>query len=285
MKFTCLAAQEEALVSTHDLSQQASEKPLSAAQESAARRMASAIGTLREPANIVIVGASGGIGSALIRALTGDQRVGSATALSRSGPIIEGTEAGHIDISDEESVAAAAELCAQRGPIDLVIVATGILHDGAALQPDKRMRELSIEKLQRTFLINAFGPALVAKHFLPHLRRNAKAVFAALSARVGSIGDNRLGGWAAYRASKAALNMLIRTLAVEQARSHPEAAVIALHPGTVDTGLSRPFQGRVPADRLFSPEYAAGKLLAVIDKVTSADSGAFFAWDGTRIEY
>jgi NAD(P)-dependent dehydrogenase (short-subunit alcohol dehydrogenase family) len=121
------------------------------------------------------------------------------------------------------------------------------------------------------------------KHFAPLMPRDRRAAFAALSARVGSIGDNRLGGWHSYRASKAALNMLLRNLAVELARSHPQAVVAGLHPGTVDTGLSRPFQKGVADGKLFTPEFSAASLMAVLDGLTPADSGGFFAWDGVRI--
>ena len=137
--------------------------------------------------------------------------------------------------------------------------------------------------MQRSFAVNAIGPALAAKHFLPLLAEDRKSVFAALSARVGSISDNSLGGWHAYRASKAALNMILRNLAIELARRHDKAICVGLHPGTVDTGLSSPFQGSVPPGRLFSPAEAAGHLLKVVDGLSPADSGGHFAWDGRRI--
>jgi NAD(P)-dependent dehydrogenase (short-subunit alcohol dehydrogenase family) len=139
------------------------------------------------------------------------------------------------------------------------------------------------EHLLRDYRINTVGPALVMKHFAPLMLREQRAVFAALSARVGSISDNRLGGWHSYRASKAALNMLLRNLAVELGRSHPQAVVAGLHPGTVDTGLSRPFQKGVADGKLFAPAYSAERLLAVLDGLTPADSGGVFAWDGARI--
>lgn len=147
------------------------------------------------------------------------------------------------------------------------------------------MRELDRASMTEVFTVNAIGPALIAKHFLPRLRKDHKAVFAALSARVGSIGDNRLGGWTSYRASKAALNMILRTLAIEQRRSAKNSVVAALHPGTVDTGLSKPFQGRVPDSQLFGPHRAALALLGVIEQLTAEDSGGFFAWDGTAIDF
>lgn len=244
--------------------------------------------SLTNAANAAVVGASGGIGSAMLQLLAADEGIETIFALSRGRapearnpkvtPLI-------VDVTDEATIRAAAESCARQGPLDLVVVATGILHRGEAVRPEKRMRDLDGEAMQQVFAVNAIGPALVAKHFLPLLRPDHKTVFAALSARVGSIGDNRLGGWASYRASKAALNMLLKTLSVEHARARPASVVAALHPGTVDTHLSRPFQAAVPADKLFSPEYAAGRLLSVIDGLTAADSGSVFAWDGSRVEY
>ena len=147
------------------------------------------------------------------------------------------------------------------------------------------MREVSREGFQELFAVNTVGPSLVAKHFLPRLRKGAKTVFAALSARVGSIGDNRLGGWYSYRASKAALNMVLKTLSIEHARRWPESAVIGLHPGTVATALSRPFTARTPADRIFSPEAAADYLIRVVDNVTPENTGRILAWDGQQIDY
>lgn len=142
---------------------------------------------------------------------------------------------------------------------------------------------LTAEHLLRDYRVNTVGPALVAKHFLPLLPRDRRAIFAALSARVGSTSDNRLGGWHSYRASKAALNMILRNLAIELVRSHPQAIVAGLHPGTVQTRLSEPFQRGVQPEKLFTPEHSAGRLLSVLDGLAPADSGGVFAWDGTVI--
>ncbi|MBT8143324.1 MAG: SDR family NAD(P)-dependent oxidoreductase, partial [Gammaproteobacteria bacterium] len=152
------------------------------------------------------------------------------------------------------------------------------------LRPEKSMRELDADVMQEVFRLNTIGPAIIAKHCLPRMRRGHKSIFTALSARVGSIGDNRLGGWASYRASKAALNMLIRTLAIEQTRRAPASVVAGLHPGTVDTSLSAPFTGRVLPSRLFTPEKAAGQLLDFIEGLDATDTGGVFAWDGSRID-
>jgi NAD(P)-dependent dehydrogenase (short-subunit alcohol dehydrogenase family) len=222
----------------------------------------------------VVIGASGGIGGAVVRALTASRRFAVVHGLSRSGP-------DRLDLEDEDSIVAAASRIGEGPPPVLVFVATGVLHDGEA--PERSYRALTPEHLMRDYRINAVGPALVARHLLPLMPRDAPAVFTALSARVGSIGDNRLGGWHSYRASKAALNMLLKTLAVETARSHPRLVVAGLHPGTVATDLSAPFQRGVKPDRLFTPDFAAGRLLAVLDGLTPADSGGVFAWDGARI--
>jgi NAD(P)-dependent dehydrogenase (short-subunit alcohol dehydrogenase family) len=137
----------------------------------------------------------------------------------------------------------------------------------------------------RNYRVNTLAPALIARYFLPLLNHRERAVFASLSARVGSIGDNRLGGWYSYRASKAAQNMFTRGLAIECGRRAKRVICLALHPGTTDTGLSEPFQGRVPEGKLFSPDFAAGKLLECIDGAGPADSGGFFAWDGAPIPW
>ena len=161
-----------------------------------------------------------------------------------------------------------------------MIVATGLLHEGER-GPEKAIRDLDGDWLMRQYAVNAIGPALVAKHVLPRMPRQGRSVFAVLSARVGSISDNRLGGWYGYRASKAALNQLVRSLAIEDKRRNDRGLVVALHPGTVDTKLSQPFQqsGR----DLFRPDRAAVQLLDVLDGLKPQDSGKLFAWDGTEI--
>jgi len=221
----------------------------------------------------VVVGASGGIGAALARGLEASGRYAVVHALSRS--------ATGLDLEDEASIAAAAARVAQGPAATLVLVATGVLHHG--FEPERSWRALDAEHLLRDYRINAVGPALIAKHFLPLLPRDRPATFAALSARVGSIGDNRLGGWHSYRASKAALNMILRNLAVELGRTHPQAVVAGLHPGTVDTGLSTPFQKGVRTEKLFTAEHSAEQLLAVLDALAPTDSGRVFAWDGQRV--
>lgn len=238
--------------------------------------------------SVAVVGASGGLGGAFLAALENAPAVARVTALSRRPlrPRSAKTRWLAIDLEREDSIAAAAATVQGAGDaLHLVIVATGLLHDCNRLQPEKSWRNLEAASLQRAFAVNATGPALIAKHFLPMLARDRKTAFAALSARVGSIEDNQLGGWHAYRASKAALNMLIRTLAIELARRNDRALCVGLHPGTVDTGLSKPFQGNVPAGKLFTPPDAALQLLAVLDGLSPGESGGLFAWDGQPIPY
>ena len=247
----------------------------------------SALSSFQNDLNAVIVGASGGIGSEFVRQLAADARVGRIHALSRE-PAAFGSDKVvplGVDLADEASIRLAADTAASTGDIDLVVVASGILHRGNAIQPEKAMRDIDPEAMLDVFRLNTIGPALVAKHFLPRFCRDGKTVFAALSARVGSIGDNRLGGWVSYRASKSALNMILKTLSIEHARRFPDAVVAGLHPGTVATRLSAPFQRGVPDGKLFSPQQSVGYLLSVIDRLTPADTGGFFAWDGTSIDY
>jgi NAD(P)-dependent dehydrogenase (short-subunit alcohol dehydrogenase family) len=235
--------------------------------------------------NIVVIGSSGGIGRSLLKQLARDPGLGTLVGLSRTASVVpDGVVSGTLDLNQEETIAKAAAAVSDIGPLDLIIVATGILH-GHGLQPEKSLSELSAENLQRAFSVNAIGPVLIAKHFLPLMRKDHKTVFAVLSARVGSICDNRLGGWASYRASKAALNMLLKTASIEHARRFPGSVVVALHPGTVDTRLSKPFSGRVPRERLFTPDQAAAYLLNVVDNLSADKTGGFFAWDGREIDY
>lgn len=232
-----------------------------------------------------VFGASGGIGAALVQALAARGYVSEVHAGSRSGtaPVHARVRPFAFDLEDEASIAAA---CAVIGaPLDMVLVATGRLTRADGTGPEKSYRAVTADGLAELFAINAIGPALIAKHALPLLPRDRRAVFAVLSARVGSISDNRLGGWHAYRAAKAALNMLVRNLAIELSRSHPQALAVALHPGTVDTGLSAPFQRGVAEGKLFTPDYAAGRLLTVLDGLAPAQSGRLYAWDGAEIPF
>lgn len=202
---------------------------------------------------------------------------------SRSGDEpVDGTKPFRFDLGDETSIADAAEKM-RDDPPDLVIVATGVLTLADGTGPERSFKAIDGAAMARVFAANTIGPALIAKHIFPLLPRDRRCVFAALSARVGSIGDNRLGGWHSYRASKAALNMLVRNFAIELARTHKQGVVAALHPGTVDTSLSEPFQGNVPDQQLTEPSQAAENLLSVIDGLTPEDSGGHFDWKGEAI--
>ena len=224
----------------------------------------------------VIIGGAGGIGGALVEAIRRMDKFASPVALGRrSSP--------PLDLLDERTVAAAADHVRTSGlQVRLVIVASGFLH-GEGFMPEKSRDQIDPVHMAHAFALNAIGPALIAKHFLPLLPRKGKSVFAVLSARVGSIGDNRMGGWYSYRASKAALNQIIRTSAVELAHRRSQTICVALHPGTVDTGLSAPFS-KTGLD-VRPPATAASEILAVIDGLEPADSGGFFDPKGKRVPW
>ena len=219
-------------------------------------------------ATSLVVGA-GGIGDAL------------AARLKLLGPLFVWSRATGIDTTNEADIARAVTVI-DKAILTRVFVTTGFLHD-ATQHPERSWRDLDRSALEQSFLVNTIAPALVAKHILPRLPRDRRAVFAVLGARVGSIGDNRTGGWHGYRASKAALVMLVKTLSIELKRTHPLSICVALHPGTVDTSMSKPFQGNVAPERLFTPDFAAERLIAVADALTPADSGSHVAWDGAPI--
>ena len=223
----------------------------------------------------VVAGASGGIGSALMRLIEASGRFDAVEGLARS-------RSPAFDLEDEESIAAAAARIGAMGPMRLFVDATGLLSD-ARMQPEKALRQIDPAAMERSFRVNAIGPALMIKHFAPLFPREGKSVFATLSAKVGSIGDNRLGGWISYRASKAALNQIVRTASIELARRQPDLVLLALHPGTVDTGLSRPFARTGLSVR--TPDEAAHRLLAVIDAAGREESGAFLSHDGERLPW
>jgi NAD(P)-dependent dehydrogenase (short-subunit alcohol dehydrogenase family) len=230
-----------------------------------------------------VFGCSGGIGRALADALVAQGKYARVFAVSRSGAEVEGANALSADFLDETDLARASEVMAGAGSLGLCIVASGLLSDGDRLQPEKSYRQQSREAFERVFAANTIAPALIAKHMLPLVPRTERSVFAVLSARVGSISDNRLGGWHAYRASKAALNMLVRNYAIEQARRAPGAICVGLHPGTVDTGLSKPFQSGASKTQLFTPREAAGYLLTAIDRLETDDSGKCLDWAGKEV--
>lgn len=242
--------------------------------------------------NIAVIGCCGGIGEALIARLVSLYPKANITGFSRTKPgqPLDSVNYHQIDYENEASIEQAANLASSavnsennNGTLDLVIVTTGILHD-ETLKPEKSLRDLSADNFQRLFAANTITPALIAKYFLPKLNKTKPSIFAALSARVGSISDNRLGGWYAYRASKAALNMVIKNAAIEISRLNKQAIIVGLHPGTVNTNLSKPFQSNVAEHKLFTPQYCAEALLEVVAQLQPTQSGKCFAWDGTEVK-
>ncbi len=241
-------------------------------------------GVMENGLRCAVFGASGGIGAALVKILAARDDVAQVHALTRK--LVEAGPKVHpqlFDLADEATIATACATIG--GPLDLVIVATGRLVRDNGDGPEKSWRALNPVAMAEMFAINTIGPALIGKHCAPLLRKSGRPVFAAISAKVGSITDNRLGGWHSYRASKAALNMMVRNFAIELGRSNPAAIAVTLHPGTVDTPLSRPFQRGVPAEKLFSPEQSAAHLLSVINSLSPADTGKLMAWDGSELPF
>lgn len=222
----------------------------------------------------LVIGASGAIGSAFLAHLQADPRCALAVGLGRrTSPA--------VDFDDESSIARAARQLQAQGPWHCIVHAAGMLHGPLGL-PEKRLAQLNYAQMEATFRANTLGPALVLAHFAPLLPRHERGLLAVLSAKVGSVGDNRLGGWYSYRASKAALNMLLKTASIEVARTHPHAVLAALHPGTVDSALSAPFNGatigRPAAD-------AAADMLRVLDGLAAEDTGSFYAYSGDRLPW
>ena len=237
-------------------------------------RPPAALPSLPDGYRAAVIGASGAIGSALVQALQADPRCAQVHALARSGT-------PSFDLTDEGSIAAAAVRLREAGALHVVVCATGVLSLGPR-SPEKRLADLDPATLAQALAVNTIGPALVLKHFFDLLPLKERSLMAVLSARVGSIGDNRKGGWFAYRASKAALNQLLHTAAIEVARKRPLAVLAALHPGTVQSALSAAIIGDTEAT---TPPAAAANLLRVLDGLQAEQSGGFFAWDGTAVAW
>jgi len=229
--------------------------------------------SLPDQFNALVIGASGTIGAAFVDLLRSAPRCASVVGLQRNLP-------PHLDFADENSVARAASKLAAGPRFHLIINAAGLLHS-EEFMPEKRLADLNYAQMRATFEANTFGPALVLRHFVPLLDRE-RAIMAVLSAKVGSISDNRLGGWYSYRASKAALNMLIKTASIEVARSQQNSVLVALHPGTVNSRLSQPFKG----ETIGRPAHvAAAEMLGVLDTLTSPDSGSFKSYNGSELPW
>ena len=236
--------------------------------------------------NVAVIGSSGAIGNAVSKILLDDESVESVYTFSRSiSPNTSDKDNKiYIDIENEESIKDAVKKIPQDIKFDLIFVATGILHNDNDVYPEKSIRDISAERFKKVLMINTVGPALIGKYFIPFLNRENKNVFAFLSARVGSISDNKLGGWYSYRASKTALNQVVKNFSIEIKRSNPNSIFIGLQPGTVKSNLSKPFEKNVQSENLFTPDYSAIKLLEVIDALTSDDSGKLYAWNGEEIQ-
>ena len=246
--------------------------------------------------NILIVGASQGIGLGFVKQFLQDQEVSKIYATYRnSETAAELLNLASInpdklvcltmDITDELSIIQVLkEINAETKKLNLVIYCVGMLHQGE-LQPEKSLRQINATNLISYFQVNSIGTVLLAKHLMPLLRHKEGSIFASISAKVGSIGDNRLGGWYGYRASKAALNMFLKTISIEYNRRCPKTIVVALHPGTTDTRLSQPFQKNVPPEKLFPVGKTVSLLLEVIAGLQLTDSGEFFSWDGSRLPW
>lgn len=220
----------------------------------------------------LVIGASGGIGRGLADQFAQDGNCAKVVRLSR--------RKDGLDVTDEETVISAAVSLASE-EFDIILCATGALTiDGVG--PEKSIRQISQASMMAQFAVNAVGPALVLKHFVPRLAKRKRVIFAALSARVGSIGDNALGGWASYRSSKAALNQIVHTAAIEVLRNNPASVLVAVHPGSVMTSLSEPFSS---GHERLKPHDAATRILRMLDNLEPSDTGRFFAYDGTSIDW
>lgn len=246
--------------------------------------------------NALVVGASQGIGLGFVQHLLQRSDIDKVYATYRTPETAaslltiadqqpQQLQCLRLDITQESQIAdGCAQIQAADQHLHWAINCVGILHEGT-LQPEKSLRHLNADQLMRYFQVNSIGAALLAKHLLPLFKHPDRSLLATISAKIGSIGDNHLGGWYGYRASKAALNMFMRTAALEYRRRSPHTIVVTLHPGTTDTQLSEPFQRNVPPEKLFSVDQTVTQLLTVLEGLDSDDSGQFFSWDGSRLPW
>jgi NAD(P)-dependent dehydrogenase (short-subunit alcohol dehydrogenase family) len=246
--------------------------------------------------NILIIGASQGIGLGFVKALVNNPQTNKIYATYRhnlTDNLINLTQKYPqnkltylpVDVTNENDIINLVNyLSSEVNKLHLVINCVGILHE-ENLQPEKSLKSINPDNLLRYFQVNSIASVLLAKHLTPLFKHQESSIFAAISAKVGSIGDNYLGGWYGYRASKTALNMLMKNIAIEYARISPKTIVVTLHPGTTDTRLSAPFQRNVPPEKLFSVERCVTQLLTVINSLTREDSGKFFSWDGSQLPW
>ena len=234
---------------------------------------------------VAVIGSSGAIGKAFCKRLLEDDSVEKIFKFARNIADEDSKNEINIfiDIEDEDSIKKAIQELPEDIKFDLIFVATGILHNEENVFPEKSIKDISIDKLKKVFAVNTFGPALIGKYFIPYLNKE-KSIFAFLSARVGSISDNNLGGWYSYRASKTALNQIIKNFSIEVKRTNQNAIFVGLQPGTVKSFLSKPFEKNVKPEKLFTPEYSSEKMLEVINTLKIKDSGKIFSWDGEEIQ-
>ena len=232
---------------------------------------------------VAVIGSSGAIGSAFVNHYINDLSVNSIFSFSRSSIGIDNNKVKHfsIDIENESSIQNAAKSVEEIN-FDEVIIASGLLHTNE-FGPEKSIKDLKADNILKVLNVNTVGPAIIGKYFLPLLNKDNKSVMAFLSARVGSISENKLGGWYAYRASKSALNQVIKTFSIELKRTNPKAIIIGLQPGTVDSELSAPFKRSVSNNKLFTAEYSVSQLIGVIERADESSSGNLISWDGEII--
>ena len=232
---------------------------------------------------VAVIGSSGAIGRAFVDHYINDLSINSIFSFSRSSIGIDNNKVKHflIDIENESSIENAAKSVEETN-FDEIIIASGLLHTNE-FGPEKSIKDLKADNILKVLNVNTVGPAIIGKYFLPLLNKDNKSVMAFLSARVGSISENKLGGWYAYRASKSALNQVIKTFSIELKRTNPKAISIGLQPGTVDSELSAPFKRSVSNNKLFTAEYSVSQLLGVIERADESSSGNLISWDGEII--
>ena len=232
---------------------------------------------------VAVIGSSGAIGRAFVDHYINDLSINSIFSFSRSSIGIDNNKVKHflIDIENESSIKDAAKSVEETN-FDEIIIASGLLHTNE-FGPEKSIKDLKADNILKVLNVNTVGPAIIGKYFLPLLNKDNKSVMAFLSARVGSISENKLGGWYSYRASKSALNQVIKTFSIELKRTNPKAIIIGLQPGTVDSELSAPFKRSASNNKLFSAEYSVSKLLGVIERADESSSGNLISWDGEII--
>ena len=253
--------------------------------------MSAVLGFLEQKQKIVaiVVGANGGIGDAFVHKLSRSEQCTSLVMTARQPQVLGIVDAKHmwfsLDITKEESILQLVAFLQENNiEPNVILNLSGMLHT-SQFGPERTWKHLDIDTMRQVFDVNTFGVALLAKHLIPMMPRTGRSIFASLSARVGSISDNTLGGWYSYRASKAAQNMMIKTISIEAQRKWKEMICVALHPGTVQTALSDPFTKNYDPQKLFTPQQSCDFLCDVMSQLTAEDTGGFFAWDGQPIEF